>query len=139
MRMHRRLVPRLHRLRTGRRPMNIYAAGSETLVRMALDGELSPSVAWVAIKGAEKYRRAVASGDIASAIVAKTRANKCVDCPSSTVRDVGARGMIARYCGPAFQELDTTCGCLVSLTVGGSEEAAGKTVVESEHCTQRKW
>jgi hypothetical protein len=108
------------------------------LVRLALDGKLSPKDAWTALRGAEKYRRAVASGDIASESIQEERANVCWSCPSSTSR-TATENITAVHCGQAYRDTGKTCGCLVLVRVNGQIAPAGKTVVASEACPQGRW
>jgi hypothetical protein len=108
------------------------------LVRLALDGKLSPKDAWTALRGAEKYRRAVASGDIASDLVQAERASVCWSCPSSTSR-TATENMTAVHCGQAYRDTGKTCGCLVLVRVNGQTLPAGKSVVASEQCPQKRW
>jgi hypothetical protein len=108
------------------------------LVKRALAGELRPSDAWTALRGAEKYRHAVASGDVASEQVQEERANKCWACPSSTSRTT-ASNATGVFCGAPFRETPITCGCLTAIRIEGKTYAGGKTVVASEQCPQKRW
>jgi hypothetical protein len=117
--------------------------GTAELVAKALAGELSAGTLWTAIRGAERYRAAMAAGDVASETEAQRRAQVCANCPSRTSRQVAALGADAHYCGPAFEdrtaETPPTCGCLISVTVGGKAAPAGKAMVNSERCPQGIW
>lgn len=125
------------------------ALGAEELFTKAKNGELRLNHLWVAAKGGEKYRAAVAAGDIADPLLAKMRADSpagCSGCPSMTITEtdlVHEEGHVFKcWCGPALEEHGgprPTCGCLVALKVNGKIVAAGKTVVGSERCGQRNW
>lgn len=117
--------------------------GTEELIHMALSGKLTPSTMWTAIKGADRYRSAMAAGDIAGDNDAKARAEICSNCPSRVRHDIKAIDGTAGYCGSPFVVAmvgeKPTCGCLVTLTVGGEFSPAGKTLVASEECPQKLW
>lgn len=97
--------------------------GAADLESLASRGDLTSDQVWVAAKGAAKYVRAVASGDIAPADVVCSRRAACAACISRQ----------GEYCGPMFVDLTSsalpTCGCLVE----------GKTAVASEACPQGRW
>jgi hypothetical protein len=118
--------------------VDLVRLATSELVRLALDGKLSPKDAWTALRGAEKYRHAVASGDVASELLQEERANKCWACPSSTSRTT-ASNATGVFCGAPFRETPITCGCLVSIRIEGKTYAGGKTVVASEQCPQKRW
>jgi hypothetical protein len=121
--------------------------GTATLIDMAKAGEIRPMHLWTAVKGAEKYRRAIVSGDLATADDAAHRRMICESCPHATTRDVEVSGkmVMARHCGTAFEEhlgpefIHQTCGCLVGLTMDGEAMPGGKTLVGTEQCPQGKW
>lgn len=113
--------------------------GVDVLSAKALAGEIGPREFWTALRGAAKYREAVAAGDVATTVVADQRLAVCLKCPSRTVEPTSVAGVVAGFCGPAFEETDRTCGCLVTIHIDGTPWAAGKTVVASEWCPQREW
>jgi hypothetical protein len=116
----------------------LFTLATSELIRMALAGELGPREVWTALRGAEKYRRAVADGDVADPATQQARADKCWACPSSTSRttSTAATGV---YCGQPMRETPITCGCLTAIRIEGKTYAGGKTVVASEQCPQRRW
>jgi len=108
--------------------------GSGALVDMALSGTIRPRHVWTAFKGAERYRRAMADGDVAVITHAEARVAKCGECPRRTDHPKEG-GSVAHYCGNPFEELDEgPCGCLVGVTVDGAMLPAAKTLVASETC-----
>ena len=116
------------------------------LVHLFRSGKLSPETAWTALKGAAKYRAAVASGDVRGQQEAHGCALVCSRCPSLTTRPIevaGFEGWVAGYCGPDFEDRTTaalpTCGCLTLLSVNGVIYPAGKTVCKKESCPQGRW
>lgn len=121
--------------------------GTATLEQMALNGEIHGHNLWVAVKGAEKYRRAVVKGDLAAVDEAERRRNICHTCPSRTIRNICVNGqsVTVSYCGPALEERlgddfeNPTCGCIVGLTIDNVVHTGGKTIVDSEDCPQGKW
>lgn len=121
--------------------------GVDLLTTKALSGELTAENVWLALKGATKYRKAMARGDVASPELAYLRAGmQCAKCDAHTLRDTGIErdgGMVlAGSCGPLLEEHggpEPTCGCLVSVTVNGKLQPAGKTMVRSESCPRRRW
>lgn len=115
---------------------------------------------WVAAKGAREYREAVAEGDIAAEEDAALRIHGprgCENCPSMTMTGAEVKGapvvaeggqVIKCWCGPELEEhpeaivngrAAPTCGCLVALKVNGKMIPAGRTVVASKYCWQRRW
>lgn len=100
-------------------------------------------MAWVGVKGAAKYARAVALGDIASADEIMRRREICRGCNAYNVAlfpaEQGGDSTDApsAWCGPALVEIlhegvpieERSCGCLL----------AGKTAVASEECPRKKW
>jgi hypothetical protein len=122
---------------------DILVVGTEELVQRALRGELTAGQLWTALKGAERYRRAMADGDVAAEAEALRRARICAACPSRSSEEKRAVNATAHYCGEAFvarlSPPEPTCGCLVGLTVNGETTAAGKVYVLSEQCPQGKW
>ena len=118
------------------------AVGTETLVDMTVKGELSASTVWTAIKGADKYRRAIREGDICSGVDAYERAMICLSCQSSTRREAKRAKCVVVYCGTLGkpEESPATCGCLLAtIDREGVTHAGGKTLVASESCPQAKW
>lgn len=117
--------------------------GTQELINRALKGELQAGDLWTAVKGAEKYRRALATGDIAPPNEAASRADICANCPSRKLHRIDAIDSDTGYCGEPFrdqtQSRPPTCGCMVTLTVGGKLTAAGKVTVASESCPQGRW
>jgi hypothetical protein len=95
---------------------------------------------WVAMKGASKYRAAVAAGDVADSATQIIRVATCGACPSITWDNSAMVNVRRGWCGEPFKETDTTCGCLVALTVfGDGLQAAGRVCVKSLSCPQEKW
>jgi hypothetical protein len=125
--------------------LDLLRLGTDTLIDMALKGSLTPSTLWTALKGAESYRAAMAAGDVASEDEQLSRAAICAACPSRTSRRVDSIKATASYCGEPFndrrEEADKpTCGCLIAITNDGETiSQAGKTMVASEQCPQKKW
>lgn len=113
--------------------------GLDVLSAKAIAGEIGPREFWTALRGAAKYRAAVAEGDIATDCRADQRMSECLDCPSRTCEPTSVAGVVAGFCGPAFEELPDTCGCLITVTIDGNPWPAGKAVVSSETCPQGKW
>lgn len=113
--------------------------GSETLVRMALHGELSKDQLWVAMKGAERYRKAMKTGDITMPVQLAHRGTKCAACPLATRESSTLFQTEKVYCGQAFVETENTCGCLVGVSVDGEFIPGGKAAVQSERCPSEKW
>ena len=116
------------------------------LVHLFKSGKLSPETAWTALKGAAKYRAAVASGDVRGQQEAHGCALVCSRCPSLTTRPIEVAGFEnwhAGYCGPDFEDRTTaalpTCGCGVLLSVNGVVYAGPKPMVRSEKCPQGRW
>jgi hypothetical protein len=118
------------------------------IVARAKAGELRGSHVWTAIKGAATYLSAIASGEeLIDDRRGRARARICQGCQYRTGRPVEIRGelVVAHYCGPAFEDRTTldngrgTCGCLVSITVGGQLHAAGKTTLAREKCPRGEW
>lgn len=108
-----------------------YLRGGLDLAAMAAKGSLSPRMAWVGLKGAAEYAKAVAAGDVADDATWKARIEACRGCPALTPPGKPGVG----YCGKPFVEaLDgpreaRTCGCLV----------AGKASVASQACPRGHW
>jgi hypothetical protein len=123
------------------------------LVARAKAGELRGSHVWTAIKGAGEYLVAIAAGEeLIDDRRGLARARICQGCQYRTGRPVEIRGelVVAHYCGPAFVDRTRepggvgggTCGCLVSITVGGvggQLHAAGKTTLAREKCPRGEW
>jgi hypothetical protein len=118
--------------------VQLVTLATSELIRMALAGELGPREVWTALRGAEKYRRAVADGDVADPATQQARADKCWACPSSTSRTTAANAT-GVFCGTPFRDGVMTCGCLVAVRIEGKTYAGGKTVVASEQCPQDRW
>lgn len=122
-------------------------AGHELAV-MAIKGELSRAHLWTAFRGASRYIRALAAGDIASPSDAANRLSVCLACPHATrgleksVAEGPAQGV---YCGqPLLEQLEDdnptpTCGCPVALSINGVFEPAAKVLVGSSRCPQGRW
>ncbi len=101
--------------------------------------------AWEAIKGAGKYTKAIASGDIATNDEAEARLRTCAMCPSLK-RYKQPGGFRTLWCGePLVPVPKEACGCLIgagadvsspiAVTINGAEyEPAGKLSVASERC-----
>lgn len=108
-----------------------FLSGGLDIMAMARAGELTPRKAWVAMKGAEKYVRAVASGDVADSETITLRLAQCRVCPAASVPG----RVYLSYCGtPLDEKLDgpvqeRTCGCV----------CAGKASVQSEKCPRGRW
>lgn len=114
--------------------------GLERIVELAKSNQLEPRFLWVAVKGAWKYARAVAIGDVCSPIEEIHRVSKCAQCDAHDLNKTAKDGVWAGYCGQGeTYGPNATCGCLVTLTIAGRIEAAGKTKVASECCPRDKW
>jgi hypothetical protein len=114
--------------------------GLDRIVELAKANQLEHRFLWVALKGAWKYARAVAIGDIASPIEEIHRAAICARCSAHDVVETSKAGVCAGYCGKTETHgANSTCGCLVTMTINGQIEAAGKTKVASECCPRDKW
>ena len=112
--------------------------GVDELIGKYRSGQLGVRHLWVAMRGADKYRRAVAAGDITDDLTAELRAKVCLACQTTTA--TGPDHERRHWCGEPFAEVPgASCGCLVALTVGGEIVPAAKTAVGSERCPQRKW
>jgi hypothetical protein len=125
--------------------LDLLRLGTDTLIDMALKGSLTPSTLWTALKGAESYRAAMAAGDVASEDEQLSRAAICAACPSRTSRRVDSIKATASYCGEPFNDRTAeadkpSCGCLVTISVDGQPLGpAGKTMIKSEACPQKRW
>lgn len=129
--------------------LELVRLGGDEIIEMAKNGTIRGRHLWVAIKGAETYRRAVAAGDLRPVERAKTCARVCAGCNLRTVREVEVNGtlVVAGYCGKPFEVVKAnpkkgtfaTCGCLVTMTFGGELLPAGKAVVQSERCPNELW
>lgn len=123
---------------------DIVALGMDEIVALARAGQLRPQHFGVAARGAVRYHKAIAAGDIASDAEQARRAAICGRCEHRRWRDVeGETKAIASYCGDPFVDRGKgqPCGCLVMVTVAGdvvSDHAAGKAQVASERCPLRK-
>lgn len=121
----------------------------DQVAELVKSGEVRGPSMWAGFRGAAKYLKAVAKGDIASDSDQAGRADICRGCKHATPRLVFVRGkpVATFYCGtPAWyaDEWDNqqgTCGCLVGISVDGEplQHAAGKAVVDSERCPLGKW
>lgn len=117
------------------------------LAAMAVAGDLPREHLWMAVEGAQTYRRAVAQGLVATADEAHRRAGLCAQCPSHTTAPSSALPSVLKgSCGPFLLDrtadpdpAQRTCGCRVTLTVGGLLTPAGKTVAGNERCPQGRW
>ncbi|MBS0187282.1 MAG: hypothetical protein JSS51_04390 [Planctomycetes bacterium] len=105
--------------------------------------------AWQAIKGASKYAKSIATGDVASDEEQRRRLEVCGQCKTRQRRRKHS-GYRTLWCGEPFvPEPGVNCGCLlaathenaaVRVTVDGQElEPAGKLVVGSERCPAGRW
>lgn len=128
------------------------ALGGEELLALARRGEIRPRHLWVAAKGAEKYRAAIAAGDIAPEVTQELRASVCAGCTAAPVTFTkvvggGMDGVEKGWCGRALEEHQDSgaCGCLVVLRVKGQTTANGvivpgaKVAVGSERCPLGEW
>lgn len=82
--------------------------------------------AWVGLKGAGKFAKAIAEGDLAGEAESLARISGCgvgggcLDCPALQVREGTLTGRITAWCGdPLVERLDgpkgeRTCGCIVA-------------------------
>lgn len=113
---------------------DLVRAGGDTLVRMALRGDLEPRHLWVAVRGAQKYREAVAHGDVASDAELRMRGERCQACPHATREPSAIAGTEKVYCGTPFEPGEQTCGCLVGVSVNGVLMPGGKPSVRTETC-----
>jgi len=109
-------------------------AGTATLVQLAVRGELRREHVWLGVRGAGRYARAVASGDVADDEGIDERLygqRGCKNCPARTITSEG--GYVASWCGTPLVEgrddLGPTCGCLVEA----------KASVASEACPRGRW
>ena len=120
-------------------------AGVHTLARLVLEGRIERRHWWVALRGAERWVRAIAAGDVADDAAARSRVAVCDRCEACTREGLDALAVpvTKMYCGPALEDrtgkAEPTCGCLVGLTVEGVADPAGKTMVRSERCPRGKW
>jgi len=112
--------------------------GIDTLIDMALARKLSPRMLWLAMKGAEKYRSAVAAGDTAATEVQDYRASSCAGCTTCQWVDSKMKGVQTGWCGEPVKETEASCVCLVSLSEHGELQPAGKVVVASEFCPRKQ-
>ena len=124
--------------------MSLYqllAGGIDRVVTLAKADQLEARYLWVAVKGAWKYARAVASGDVAGEDDARARVRSCDACSAADRVKTGKPGVVAVYCGRGELAADgPTCGCLVGISIGGMPlGAAGKTQVASESCPRGRW
>lgn len=105
-------------------------------VRMARAGELRWSQVWVAMKGAGKYLKAIASGDIRGQLEAHLFAGVCSNCPWARKYSSAIDGVDLFFCGPRFEERGHTCGCMVGVMQAGNEKLmpAGAAWVASHAC-----
>lgn len=117
------------------------AAGADMLARKFREGKLPPGIAWIALRGAGTFARAMLTGDITTDAHAQRRAVACTLCPRRTLRTLDDHpDMQAGYCGPEAEPVEGgTCGCLVTLTVGLVTRPAGKPWVASEYCPYLMW
>lgn len=123
--------------------MSLYqllAGGIDRVVTLAKANQLERRYLWVAVKGAWKYARAVATGDVAAPAIQGERLRRCVPCSASERAQTGKEGLTAIYCGRGNRTADgPTCGCLVGITIDGQTTPAGKTQVASEECPRCHW
>ena len=114
---------------------NVVMHGGAVLVQLAIQGKLRPSHLWVGVRGAGRYAKAIASGDVASDQVVQERLcgeRGCLSCPCVT-STTEPGGYVAHWCGTpltvATDDDGGTCGCLVEA----------KASVASEACPRRRW
>jgi len=108
----------------------LLASGGATFVQLAVRGKLTPSMAWMGMRGAGPYLAAIAAGDLAEADVAGERLATCRGCsawtPDESDPEVG-------WCGPPFEAAHLsggpTCGCLLEA----------KASVASSTCPRGLW
>lgn len=100
-------------------------------------GSSDPTALWRAAKGALRYL----TGREAEGYVREIRAETCAACPAWTNRPMTGRDDVRLgYCGQPMTETAVTCGCLVTITVGGGAAiAAGKTTRAAEACPSGRW
>ena len=117
------------------------AMGAEDLGRMALAGSLPPSVLWFALEGARKYLWAILRGDVAPVHEREWRAAQCSGCEFRVDKQYASVGAVGGSCGAldAGNAADGTCGCRVTVTVGGVTMPAGKAWIASEACGRGVW
>lgn len=109
----------------------VFGMALETVMHLAMEGRVRPKHLWVAMKGAAKYKAALAEPNaLASDLEAQARAEVCNRCSTKFTtmveRDNTALGKYGRvqltWCGKPLEEtldgLDgkgPTCGCLVGV------------------------
>ena len=114
--------------------------GLERIVDLARSNQLERRFLWVALKGAWKYARSVALGDVAHPEEQLRRVMICAGCDALDRVQTSKNEITSGYCGRTITEgSNPTCGCLVMMTVGLTISAAGKTKVASECCPRDKW
>jgi hypothetical protein len=121
--------------------------GTDELVGLALAGRLRPRHVWTALQGAERYRAAVADGDVREPGAAARCAAACAGCPSRVEHTlsvtVNGLPVVRGSCGPFLEDrlgqTPPTCGCLCFTLVGDELTPAGLTVVETKGCPQGWW
>lgn len=110
------------------------AAGGHVIRQLRDEGKLKPEHFWVGLRGATKYARAVAAGDIALPQLVADRLDKCAACPA-LVPENSLPYAHPGWCGPPLEEhlegpvRERTCGCLL----------IGKAHVQREMCPRGKW
>ncbi len=108
----------------------LLVSGGATFVQLAVRGRLTPSMAWMGMRGAGPYLAAIAAGDLAEPAVAAERLTTCRGCGAWTRDD---RDPEAGWCGPPFEAADLpggpTCGCLLEA----------KASVASSKCPRGSW
>lgn len=108
--------------------------GAATVAALVKEGRFDKSMFWVGMKGAGKYIKAIAEGDVCSEDDWLDRLSRhCATC-ESVQPDPADPSKRVGYCGEPLKDhthdhSPPTCGCLV----------AGKCRVASERCPQRKW
>lgn len=105
--------------------------GAATFGGLLAKGEISPARAWVGMRGAARYMRAVAAGDVAEGGAVAERLAVCRGCPGAVPdADLGDDAM---WCGGPGAEVGPdgmpTCGCLLPA----------KASVGSETCPRASW
>lgn len=114
--------------------------GIERIVDLAKADQLERRFLWVALKGAWKYARAAATGDVAHPDEQLRRVMTCAGCDALDRVQTSKSDIVSGYCGKTETTgPNPTCGCLVMMTVGITISAAGKTKVASECCPRDRW
>lgn len=122
--------------------------GGAELLSMAVAGTLERRHLALAAEGAEKYRAAIAAGDLATERVARERScgpGGCAECPAISWTASRMGGVAKGWCGMKFEERlsgepsQRSCGCLVLLSIDGKKHPGPKPWVKSEACPRGNW